>query len=170
MSEAHGAPIQQRIVQQRDSVSWDILEPIQSLVSESEVTAVDAKKLSQIADFVRDQRRLDAAFVNVLEGIESGAIAASDLPISAAPVQRVTFGQGDAEYAASMVEKVSGVALDDSQRTALLRVVQDMPSGGTFSALVAEVAKIGSLSALAEGLKEVLTAGIYDSIFTQTAS
>lgn len=169
VSEAHGAPIQ-RIVQQRDSVSWDILESIQSLVSESEVTAVDAKKLSQIADFVRDERRLDAAFVNVLEGIESGAIDASDLPISAAPVPRVTLGQGDAEYAASMVEKVSGVALDDAQRTALLRVVQDMPSGGTFTALVAEVAKIESLSALAEGLEEVQTAGIYDSLFTQAAS
>ncbi|OOW07084.1 hypothetical protein MF6394_02185 [Pseudomonas sp. MF6394] len=170
VSEAPGAPIQQRIVQQRDSGSWDILEPVQSLVSESEVTAVDAKKLSQIADFVRDERRLDTAFVNVLEGIDSGAIAASDLPISAAPVQRVTLGQGDAVYAASMVEKVSGVALDDAQRTALLRVVQDMPSGGTFSALVAEIAKMESLSALAEGLKEVQTAGIYDSLFTQTAS
>ncbi|WP_439126222.1 MAG: hypothetical protein ACNJA3_28040 (plasmid) [Pseudomonas rhizophila] len=131
---------------------------------------MDAKKLSQIAAFVRDERRLDTAFANVMEGIESDAIAASDLPISAAPVKRVTFGQGEAEYAASMVEKVSGVHLDDGQRNALMSVVQDMPSDGALSALVAEVAKIEALSALAEGLKEVQKTGIYDSLFTQTES
>ncbi len=131
---------------------------------------MDAKKLSQIAEFVRDERRLDTAFANVLDGIESGAIAASDLPISAAAVKRVRLGRADAEYAASMVEKVSGVSLEDSQRDTLLRVVQDMPSDGTLSALVAEVAQIESLSALAQGLKEVQRTGIYDSLFTQSAS
>lgn len=131
---------------------------------------MDAKKLSQIADFVRDERRLNTAFANVLEGIESGAIGTSDLPISAAPVKRVTFGQGEAEYAANMVEKVSGVALDDGQRNALLRVVQAMPAEGTLYGLVEEIAEIESLCPLAEGLKEVQTTGIYDSIFTQSAN
>jgi hypothetical protein len=155
------------ILLQRDSRCWGILDLIQSLLSESGVTAVNAKKLSQIADFVRDERRLDAAFANVQEGIESGAISVNDLPIAAGPIKPVTLGQGDAEYAASMVEKISGVALDDGQRADLLNSVQSMPSDGTLASLIVDVDQVESLSALAKGLKEVQAAGIYDSLFTQ---
>ncbi|MFK3607873.1 Conserved hypothetical protein [Pseudomonas veronii 1YdBTEX2] len=128
---------------------------------------MDAKQLSQIADFVRDERRLDAAFSNVQEGIESGAISVNDLPIAAAPIKPVTLGRGDAEYAASMVEKISGVVLDYDQRADLLNSVQSMPSDGTLSALIEDVSQLESLSALAKELKEVLAAGIYDSLFAQ---
>lgn len=153
---------------ERVSNSWGMLGPIQTLLSESGVTAVDAKKLSQIADFVRDERRLDAAFSNVLEGIESGAISATDMPIAAAPVKPVTLGQGDSGYASSMIEKISGVPLDDGQRSDLLKSVQSMPSDGTLADLISSVSQVQSLSALAQGLKEVQASGIYASLFTQS--
>lgn len=129
---------------------------------------MDANKLSQIADFVRDERRLDAAFAKIQDGIERGEITASDLPIAAAPITPVTLGQGDAVYAASMIEKISGVALDDGQRADLMKSVQSLPSDGTLSALIADVDQIESLSSLTQGLKEVQAAGVYDSLFTSS--
>ena len=78
---------------------------------------MDKTKFSEMLAFVNDEKRFDAAFDNVLEGIETGRIRADDFPIAAAPL-RAGGLKDNREFVARFLEQAAGLTLSASASAA----------------------------------------------------
>lgn len=93
---------------------------------------MDKQKMRELLDFAKDESRLNAAFENVFEGIQSGRIRADEFPLAAAPL-RVGGLKEDREYVARLLEKAADTPLDDSQRQTLYAKIAELPeSAGIY--------------------------------------
>lgn len=112
---------------------------------------MDKQKFSEIAAFVNDEKRLNAAFENVFEGIESGRIRADDFPLAAAPL-RAGGLKDNREFVARYLEQFVGQTLTSEQKLALDETITTLPPGADIEQLYAALDQVGTLASFTAAL------------------
>jgi len=114
---------------------------------------VDKQKLQQIAAFAADEKRLNAAFENVIGGIESGRIRADDFPIAAAPL-RAGGLKDNREFVARYLEQSAGLTLSPDQKLALDDTITALPPGASIEELYLALDQVPSLVSFTAALRK----------------
>lgn len=112
---------------------------------------MDKQKLSEIAAFVNDEKRLNAAFDNVFEGIQSGRIRADDFPFAAAPL-RAGGLKDNREFVARYLEQFAGQTLSSDQKLALDETITALPQGASIEQLYAALDQVEPLTSFTAAL------------------
>lgn len=116
---------------------------------------MDKQKMRELLDFAKDETRLNAAFDNVFEGIESGRIRADEFPLAAGPLRVGTLKE-DRDYVARLLEKAAGTPLDDTQRQILYATVAELPDDAGLYDVFDALNEAGSLSTFVGALRKFL--------------
>lgn len=95
---------------------------------------MDKAKFSQLAAFVNDEKRFDAAFNNVIDGIESGRIRADEFPLAAAPLRAGGLND-NREFVARFLEQLAGLSLSPEERVVLDETIAALPAGAGIEEL-----------------------------------
>lgn len=114
---------------------------------------MDKQKLQQIAAFAADEKRLNAAFDNVIEGIESGRIRADDFPIAAAPL-RAGGLKDNREFVARYLEQCAGLTLSPDQKLELDDTITALPPGASIEQLYLALDQAPSLASFTAALRK----------------
>lgn len=110
-------------------------------------------KLSEIAAFVNDEKRLNAAFDNVIEGIESGRTRADDFPFAAAPL-RVGWLKDNREFVARFLEQLAEQPLSTEEKLALDETITALPKGASIEQLYAALDRVAVLAGFTAALRK----------------
>jgi hypothetical protein len=97
---------------------------------------MDKQKLTEIAAFVNDEQRFNAAFDNVFEGIDSGRIRAEDFQFAAAPLKAGGL-KDNREFVARFLEQFAAQPLTPDQKIALDETITALPPGASIEQLYA---------------------------------
>lgn len=122
---------------------------------------MDKTKFSEMLAFVNDEKRFDAAFDNVLEGIETGRIRADDFPIAAAPL-RAGGLKDNREFVARFLEQAAGLTLSNEERFALDETITALPAGADLEQLYAVLDNSAPLTKFTAALRKFQTSSQHD--------
>nr|WP_192963428.1 hypothetical protein [Pseudomonas fluorescens]CEK42261.1 hypothetical protein PQBR57_0308 [Pseudomonas fluorescens SBW25] len=116
---------------------------------------MEKQKMRELIDFAKDETRVNAAFENVIDGIESGRIRADEFQLAAGPL-RVGALKEDREYVARLLEKAASTPLDDNQRHILYATVAELPEDAGLYDVIDALNEAGSLSTFVGALRKFL--------------
>ncbi|MCF5381992.1 hypothetical protein GIW05_00450 [Pseudomonas syringae] len=116
---------------------------------------MDEQKMRELLDFAKDEKRLDAAFDNVLKSFETGRIRIDEFPLAASPL-RVGTLKDDRECVVRLLEKAAGTSLNVSQRQILYGTVAGLPDSAGIYDIFDALDETGSLAPFVEALRNFL--------------
>ncbi|HDS1721704.1 hypothetical protein NPS53_09340 [Pseudomonas putida] len=122
---------------------------------------MDKTKLSEMLAFVNDEKRFNAAFDNVLEGIETGRIGANDFPFAAAPL-RAGGLKDNREFVARFLEQAAGLPLSPEERVALDETISALPEGASIEQLYTALDSVEPLANFTAALRKAHTESLHD--------
>lgn len=114
---------------------------------------MDKAKFSQLAAFVNDEKRFDAAFSNVIDGIESGRIRADEFPLAAAPLRAGGLND-NREFVARFLEQLAGLSLSPEERVVLDETIAALPAGAGIEELYAALDGAEPLAGFSAALRK----------------
>ncbi|KNH43725.1 MULTISPECIES: hypothetical protein [Pseudomonas] len=115
---------------------------------------MDKQKLSKIAAFVSDEKRLNEAFDRVIDGIESGRIRADEFPLAAAPLRAGGLSD-NREFVTRYLEQLAEQALTPEQKLALSETITSLPQGASIEDLYGALGQVESLASFTAALHKV---------------
>ena len=118
---------------------------------------MDSEDMKKAVEFANDKERLDRAFDNVFQGIESGKIKAFDFPLAAGPL-RIGALKGGPVFIADLIQKATEAPLTAEQEQALHEVIGELPEGATLVDLHGVLREHTTLNCLAEPLNSFVSA------------
>lgn len=118
---------------------------------------MDHEKMMQAVEFVKDKERLDRAFDNAVQGIESGNIKAFDFPLAAGPLN-IGALKGGPVFIANLIQKATEVPLNAEQEQALHQMIGELPDSSTLIDLHSALREHATLKILAEPLDSFVSA------------
>ncbi|MCF5372010.1 hypothetical protein [Pseudomonas syringae] len=121
---------------------------------------MDEQKMRELLDFAKDEKRLDAAFDNVLKGFETGRIRIDEFPLAASPL-RVGTLKDDRECVVRLLETAAGTSLNDSQRQILYATVAGLPDSAGIYDIFDALDETGSLAPFVEALRNFLHEAVH---------
>lgn len=126
---------------------------------------MNKQKLSEISAFVNDEKRLNAAFDKVFEGIQSGRIRGDDFPLAAAPL-RAGGLKDNREFVVRYLEQIAGQTLLPDQKLSLDETITALPPGASIEQLYAALDQVEPLSSFTAALRKAQDGA--DSSSTET--
>ena len=108
---------------------------------------------TEMKAFVNDEKRLDAAFENVFEGIQSGRIRAEDFPLASAPLRAGGLSD-NREFVARFLEQFAGLALSPDQKLALDEAITALPPGASIEQLYSGLEAVEILASFTAALSK----------------
>lgn len=114
---------------------------------------MEKQNFTEIKAFVNDEQRLDAAFENVFEGIQSGRIRAEDFPLAAAPLRAGGLSD-NREFVARFLEQFAGLALSPDQKLALDEAITALPPGASIEQLYSGLEAVEILASFTAALSK----------------
>lgn len=114
---------------------------------------MEKQNFTEIKAFVNDEQRLDAAFENVFEGIQSGRIRAEDFPLASAPLRAGGLSD-NREFVARFLEQFAGLALSPDQKLALDEAITALPPGASIEQLYSGLEAVEILASFTAALSK----------------
>lgn len=114
---------------------------------------MDKHEISKLAAFVNDEDQFNAAFDNVIQGIESGRIRSDDFPLASAPL-RAGGLKDNREFVARFLEQFADQPLTSDQKIALDETIMALPLGASLEHLYSALEHVESLSEFTAALHQ----------------